>query len=949
VGVGISSAALSINCNPSGCRHDQVGLDGLGRVSSKTLVSDPDGATTVNTNYDSNGRVLKISNPYRSTSDSTYGWVTTAYDGLDRAQQITEQDGSVEATYYGAAVSAGGGQASQLCSGYGLGYPMLSVDEAGKKRQTWVDGFDRTIEADEPDSNNNLTVGTCYSYDLNNNLTQVVQGSETRTYSYDALSRLTTATNPESGTTNFYYTTSGGSLCSGNPVAVCQRTDARGITTTYLYDVLNRLTGKSYSDTTPAVSIAYDQTSLWGNTLTNPIGRKTSQSTAAPNYNAEIFGYDPMGRVTLNSKCSPANCGIGRYTLNYTYNFAGDLTSATDGVGVTLSYSYDAADRVTAVTSSLVDSQHPATLATVDPSVGYLPNGAVRAMTLGNGLTETGAFQSRLQPCRINVNSSGTFLASCSDAVPSGNVQDFGYGFNSGSTDNGNVASWSGTGTRSFSRTYTYDSLNRLATMSSPSDPSGCTGLSWTYDRWGNRTAQAVTGGSCGSWSAGYNSSNQITDTRFVYDAAGNLTNDGSHSYTYDAENRVTQVDGGSTATYVYDAEGRRVETTVAGAWTDYVRDLSGNVVTEANAGGPTRGYAYFGDRLLTQYQAPTATYFAFTDHLGSTRLLTTYSTTQSQNQQVYDSMDYLPFGEQIAGDSGTTHKFTGYERDPESNNDYAMARYYGSRLGRFMSPDPLGADVSNPQTLNRYAYVRNNPTTLTDPSGLCIVDSEDGFCTDWGFGIGYNPSRGCGGDAGPCKLGGLADNNGGVGNIPSPFGFRYSGCPFGEKSCTTQTFETWEAYANWSMWFASLPPNEAYVQFRKALPYVSATIDPNTVYTIQGQRRGLTTNYQIQSPDAASAVPLDIGMASANGAFDIGGGHGGNSSWYIGGWLNVLHVVDVSNAYLTGQLVGAEFHSDAFSPYGPFGPLHAIDWLASLISRGAWQEFHCSVVEGCQ
>ncbi len=93
------------------------------------------------------------------------------------------------------------------------------------------------------------------------------------------------------------------------------------------------------------------------------------------------------------------------------------------------------------MTSSLVDAQHPATLATVDSTLGYYPHGALRKMTPGNGLTQTAAFNNALQPCRMNVNSSGAALGTCADAIPSGNVQDFNYSFNSGSSDNGNVAS----------------------------------------------------------------------------------------------------------------------------------------------------------------------------------------------------------------------------------------------------------------------------------------------------------------------------------------------------------------------------------------------------------------------------------------------------------------------------------------------------------------------------
>jgi RHS repeat-associated protein len=98
---------------------------------------------------------------------------------------------------------------------------------------------------------------------------------------------------------------------------------------------------------------------------------------------------------------------------------------------------------------------------------------------------------------------------------------------------------------------------------------------------------------------------------------------------------------------------------------------------------------------------------------------------TNSLNGSIYDSMDYLPYGEQIAGGTGTTHKFTGKERDAESGLDDFDARYYSSNLGRFVSADwsatpvPIPyADFNDPQSLNLYTYVRNVPTVRTDPNG---------------------------------------------------------------------------------------------------------------------------------------------------------------------------------------------------------------------------------------
>jgi RHS repeat-associated protein len=87
--------------------------------------------------------------------------------------------------------------------------------------------------------------------------------------------------------------------------------------------------------------------------------------------------------------------------------------------------------------------------------------------------------------------------------------------------------------------------------------------------------------------------------------------------------------------------------------------------------------------------------------------------------------MDYLPFGEQIAVGACTTHKFTGKERDSESGLDNFSARYNSSQYGRFVTPDwsarptPVPfADLANPQSLNLYSYVANNPLNRTDPLG---------------------------------------------------------------------------------------------------------------------------------------------------------------------------------------------------------------------------------------
>jgi RHS repeat-associated protein len=89
--------------------------------------------------------------------------------------------------------------------------------------------------------------------------------------------------------------------------------------------------------------------------------------------------------------------------------------------------------------------------------------------------------------------------------------------------------------------------------------------------------------------------------------------------------------------------------------------------------------------------------------------------------------IEYHAYGEQqVYTDTlGQEYRFTGKEHDPETNNDYFGARYYSSTMGRFLTPDwsatpvPIPyAVMGNPQTLNLYSYVENNPITSTDPDG---------------------------------------------------------------------------------------------------------------------------------------------------------------------------------------------------------------------------------------
>ncbi len=249
-----------------------------------------------------------------------------------------------------------------------------------------------------------------------------------------------------------------------------------------------------------------------------------------------------------------------------------------------------------------------------------------------------------------------------------------------------------------YSESYRYDELYRLA-----SAETSVWSLSWVYDRYGNRLSQSGSGGVPTETLTISTTTNRVSG--WTYDAAGNVTNDGTHTYAYDAENRLISVDAGVTATYAYGPNGERVWKIAGGVTTYYYWGIGEKV-----SGSWTKFFVSGLGGKLVEYSSSTTKFFV-TNHLGSVAARMDVSGTLSETYR------YLPFGELFAG-TATTHEFTGKERDQESGLDYFGARYLASNHGRWMSVDPVTGNSSNPQRFNRYSYVGNIPTMLVDPTG---------------------------------------------------------------------------------------------------------------------------------------------------------------------------------------------------------------------------------------
>lgn len=365
--------------------------------------------------------------------------------------------------------------------------------------------------------------------------------------------------------------------------------------------------------------------------------------------------------------------------------------------------------------------------------IGYTSAGQVSGLTLGNGVVESYGYSSdRLQLTNQTATKSGNTLMTLT----------YNYQATAGQSGTGTTAGNSGQlmgitsapastiNNQARDQAFTYDNLGRLLTAR------GWT--SWqrrfAYDRFGNRTGMwdAVTGGNqlqniaiAQTNSVANNRIATVNSVSYSYEASGNLTNDGAHSYGYDAAGRMVSVDGGVTASYTYDANNWRVKKVAAGVTTHCVWEGS-QVMAEYNGstGALISEYIYAGARMVAREQGSVIRYY-HADRL-STRLIT------DSNGAVVGTMDHLPFGEDAQTGAGESekHRFTNYERDSESNTDYAVNRQHSISVGRFLQPDAVSGSLTQPQSLNRYSYSINDSVNLTDPTGLNYCPPEFASCS---------------------------------------------------------------------------------------------------------------------------------------------------------------------------------------------------------------------------
>ena len=606
------------------------------------------------TQYDSMGRVFKVSNPYRTTgctaNPNPSGWTQTAYDGLSRPTQVwTTTDNSVVTTAYsGNTVTVTDQTGKQRISKSDARGLLTEVWEVTPNDTTKYPGIDSGFFT-AADGTTYTVYGyrTSYIYDALDNPRTVNQGGQLRFFMYDSLSRLIRGKNPEQAagssasnmtdpvTGNTQWSMAYGYDNNGNLTA---RVDALNVTTTYGYDTLNRMTTVRYTDGTKDIDRHYDGAINGKGRFYyfnwDPNGNNTRFDT-----HLAVDQYDAMGRIVqYRQHFFTSGVASPQFLVTRAYDYVGHVTSQTYPSGHSVSYSYDIEGRFNGLSGNIGDGVSR----TYSTGVTYSELGGIQQEQFGTLTPLYHKLHYNVRGQLYDVRLSTVSWASDQWAWNRGALINFystaDYSANdttralSGTDNNGNLrrsyhfvpldaaSAYGSTGSGSYAYYYDdygYDSLNRITsdTETAGTSTSGAStpfSQAYRYDRWGNRTINAsLTWGAPAPQFTADPTTNRLSPPAgytMSYDAAGNLTFDnytGQGTRAYDAEGRMKQAQDiyQNWSTYTYDADGRRVKRATAYGETWQVYGVDGELLAEYQAGAATflatKEYGYRGGELL--------------------------------------------------------------------------------------------------------------------------------------------------------------------------------------------------------------------------------------------------------------------------------------------------------------------------------------------------------------
>ncbi|MGH9631655.1 MAG: RHS repeat domain-containing protein, partial [Bryobacteraceae bacterium] len=700
-------------------RWTKTYMDGFGRTIKTETGTGATVHSVVDTEYDScacspMGRVKRVSLPH--APGAPVFWTTYNYDGLGRTTSVSHPDtsGTTIYTYEGNAVKV--------------------TDPAGKWKWMVMDAMGNLVRVHEPNPAGGEFL-TYYTYDVLNHLTQVTMPrggtTQTRTWVYNAKQQVQSVTMPETGTVSYIYNTDG---------TVATKTDAKGIRTEYSYWEKRLTQIKKFDGATERTCDRIDFGYGGGGAGAYTAGRVSSVRYGCPDQggNPSLNQYWENYTYTIAGDLKTKQFQHKRYTYasnQYTLTFDGSLTggyehdkegkiksisypvawtSPDSPMGTYYQIEYDSLGRPVKMKHTQPNHPGPQVWREDVKNVVYGVSGELKQASYLTAIdeaysnvyqTETRSYNNLYQLTRITRPG----------------MLDLEYRY-SPTNNNGRILqmkNWiSGEEVN-----YHYDALQRLISAYTTGPEWG---LNFSYDGYGNRTSQTMSKGTAPpSTNLLYNeNTNRIASAGYSYDANGNMTSmPGLSGMQYDSYNRLISVGAGeSTETYSYSPDNKRVRKKHPnGGEVFYFHmggQLMGEYVIHETAFATSRIHLYFNGRRFSTDQP------RLSDAFGLSRTLTGMDRLGSDVK----GTKYFPYGEEHPATTQDRQKFATYHRDSTTLLDYADQRYYSSKIGRFLSPDPYVADNATvlPLKWNKYAYVGDDPINKTDPSGL---DDEKTFC----------------------------------------------------------------------------------------------------------------------------------------------------------------------------------------------------------------------------
>lgn len=682
-----------------------VTVDTLGREREKEVKAFNGTMAVTYTSYDAGGRKNRVSRPV--LEGQTQAATVTVYDAFDQPMWVTAPDGVVTRSWR-------------------KNREAHSVDGKGVESYTVAtqDGDVASSYEDDPASDaEDVWLLTRFEYGPFGETTRMTAPDTTaQVMEYDLLGRRTKLTDPSSGVTTTTYNAFG---------EVLTETDAENRTTTYTYDKLGRVK--------TAVSPDGTLTNVWD---TKPQGvGKLARATS------------PDGTVT-----------------DYTYtdvSQADTVKTTIDGTGYEIDYDYDNLGRPSQVKYPVIPGASTRlTVANTYNASGYLSqvrnaasggtvywtantralDGQLTRETYGNGVVTDRAYDPQ-------TGLLGSVKATGPGTV--GVLSNIVYSYD----DNRNVDERRD-GVHKRLEEFGYDSLNRLTdwgTMPAPGPGYAAFDANYSYDKMGNLTSEsfqlrgqpaATTTYAYGQNGAPKHAVSGRNGAAFQYNDAGEQIGGGGRTITYTTAGlpKTLQWGQGQHTTYRYDASGARVRKqstgnvnviTIGGlyerrdpAGTDSVDIhnlhnivIEGRVVAQVNKVQATR---------TGPVQSPDPVAYLNTDQQGSTVLTTNVAGRETDEGWLRD-LFYDPFGRRLGTDhqplgnqrrGGPYQGYTGHAHDDEYGLINMKGRMYDPETRHFINPDTIIENRLTSQSHNRYAYVRNNPVTFTDPTGLWRSDS---------------------------------------------------------------------------------------------------------------------------------------------------------------------------------------------------------------------------------